>query len=183
MNNIGKQRLWRLAVGVVLLFNGPVGALAGDGPHMDLPAWDQTIPAAKRFVVLSNFDNQAVLDRETGLVWEKSPDTTMHAWPGSDVAIACANKAVGGRKGWRLPSIHEIASLIDPSVAAPGPTLPAGHPFMNVQSATYWSATTVAALPTNGWLLTFASGDVNSNPKETMQHVWCVRGGGLLDNY
>ena len=35
------------------------------------PSWDQTLPAATRFIVLSNFGGQAVLDRETGLVWER----------------------------------------------------------------------------------------------------------------
>ena len=176
-----------LAMGAALLLAGPTNLLADDTddssrqPH--LKSWSTVIPAAKRFVVLADFNNVAVLDRESGLVWEKSPETTMHAWTGSDVAQACGNKNVGGRKGWRLPSIQELASLIDPTVVPPGPTIPAGHPFTNVQSATYWSATTVAALPTNGWLLTLASGEVNSSPKETMRLVWCVRGGGLLDNY
>ena len=35
------------------------------------PTWHQILPAAQRFVMVMN--NQAVLDRETGLVWEKSP--------------------------------------------------------------------------------------------------------------
>jgi hypothetical protein len=45
--------------------------------------------------------------------------------------------------------------LIDPSVAPPGPTLPLGHPFQNVQSASYWSATTIAETPTNAWNVFF----------------------------
>ena len=42
-------------------------------PHADVPAGDQTLPANKRFLVLSNFANAAVLDKETGLVWERLP--------------------------------------------------------------------------------------------------------------
>ena len=30
--------------------------------------WDQKLPASQRFVVLAAFNNQAVLDKETGLV-------------------------------------------------------------------------------------------------------------------
>jgi len=176
------------ALGVVLLA-GLVPALGHQhkkDPRVPLnrceltSVWGATV-TTERFVPV--FDGQAYCDQETGLIWETSPATTKHAWTGSDLAFACANKAVGGRKGWRVPSIHELASLVDPSVPAPGPTLPPDHPFANVQPATYWSATTVAALPTNGWLLTFASGDINSNPKDTLQHVWCVRGGGVLDTY
>ena len=34
------------------------------------PNWSKSLPDEQRFVVLEAFDNQAFLDRETGLVWE-----------------------------------------------------------------------------------------------------------------
>lgn len=43
------------------------------GPYYALPSWDQKIAAATRFVVLTNWSSQAVLDKETGLVWMRSP--------------------------------------------------------------------------------------------------------------
>src|SRR5208337_2627979 len=40
------------------------------GPRYEPPSWDQTLPANQRFVVLTNMNSEAVLDKETGLVWE-----------------------------------------------------------------------------------------------------------------
>ncbi len=137
--------------------------------------WDQALPAAQRFVVLASFANAAVLDKETGLVWEQSPETTTYDW--ANARYQCINRTTGGRKGWRLPSVHELASLVDPSVAPPGPTLPAGHPFTNVQSAAYWSASTNAQDPPRAFYVVFGNGGVTSSMKINSQPVWCVRGG------
>ncbi|MCP9447024.1 MAG: DUF1566 domain-containing protein, partial [Nitrospira sp.] len=90
---------------------------------------------------------------------------------------------VGGQKGWRLPSIPELASLVDPSVLPPGPTLPPGHPFTGVQSAFYWSASTLADTPTNAWFVLFNLGDVGTGGKNLGLRVWCVRGGMHADQY
>jgi hypothetical protein len=101
----------------------------------------------------------------------------------------CIAKNVGGRKGWRLPSIPELASLVDPSVASPGPTLPPGHPFSNVQSINYWSATSLAdSTPldldgTFAWSVLFEFGRVFSDTKSSTYFVWCVRGGMNADQY
>ncbi len=43
------------------------------GPYYATPSWDQTLPSNTRFIVLSNMNSEAVLDRETGLVWQRSP--------------------------------------------------------------------------------------------------------------
>ena len=137
--------------------------------------WDKVLPASQRFVVLAAFGNDAVLDKETGLVWEKSPQSTAVSL--TNARLACANKAVGGRKGWRLPALPELASLVDPSVASPGPTLPAGHPFMAVQSANYWSASAHMDNPTLTWGVGFSNGAVLGVSKAFDQRVWCVRGG------
>src|SRR5688572_23848938 len=75
--------------------------------------WDQILPTASRFVTLSSFGNAAVRDNETGLVWEQSPDPTPVLW--TDALLICASKSVGTRKGWRVPSIPELSSVIDPS--------------------------------------------------------------------
>ena len=88
---------------------------------------------------------------------------------------------MGNRKGWRLPSIQELASLIDPTVPPPGPTLPPGHPFSNVQ-VNYWSATTYAVSSASAWVVNFLGEDAFVSDKfGVAQDVWCVRGGQGVD--
>jgi hypothetical protein len=169
------------------------------GPYYATPSWDQQLPASTRFVVLSNWvdanfpsGGAAVLDRETGLVWERSPSTvTGLTWVGAqehcngvDIPSFPTNipgARAGNRLGWRLPTLQELASLVDRRVA-PGPTLPAGHPFgTSVQSGIYWSATS-AAFPSFAWVVDFGGGNVNSGPKDGGTNLaWCVRGGQGVD--
>ena len=145
------------------------------------PNWDKALPAAQRFVLLASFNNDAVRDDNTGLVWEKSPQISTATWNGA--RFMCINKNVGGQKGWRLPSIPDLASLIDPFVVPPGPTVPSGHPFSNIQSAGYWSATTSAEDASDAWFVYFGIGFVDSDSKTHTGHAWCVRGGMHADQY
>jgi hypothetical protein len=142
--------------------------------------WDKKLPSASRFTTLSAFGDAAVRDDETGLVWEKTLETKEVSW--SDARAACADKDVGGRKGWRLPSIFELASVMDLSIRT-GPTLPLGHPFTNVLMDVYWSATTVAGTPNSAWLVFFDTGKVLHGFKSVTFHAWCVRGGVNADQY
>jgi Protein of unknown function (DUF1566) len=143
------------------------------------PNWDKKLPNASRFTTLSDFGGAAVRDQETGLVWEATLETSEMSW--TDARSACADKDVGGRKGWRLPSIAELSSLLDPSIKT-RPTLPPGHPFTNVQDV-YWSATTVTDNTKNAWLVFFDTGKVLYAFKTITFNVWCVRNGTTADQY
>ena len=168
-------------VAATALMASPAQAASGNGPYYAEPSWSQKLPAATRFVILTDWNSEAVLDRNTGLVWEKSPNATPQTW--SSARFSCLNRTIGGQKGWRLPSIPELASLIDPSVASAGPTLPPGHPFVGVLSVGYWSATTTAVDPTSAWNVLFGIGGVGANSKADDDQVWCVRGGMTADAY
>lgn len=145
-------------------------------------SWDKKLPSGSRFTVLTDFGGAAVRDNNTGLVWEKAPASTLAVF--QDSTYGCANKNIGGQKGWRLPAIPELASVIDPSVATPGPTLPPGHPFTNVQSAFYWSATTHAVTTSTAWIVDFSTGVLGSDNKGSGSHLaWCVRGPMNADAY
>jgi uncharacterized protein DUF1566 len=159
----------------IFLVAALVWAATGNGPYYATPSWDQKLPASTRFVVLLDWASQAVLDRETGLVWEQAPAATITSWNGAK--NTCINKPVGGRKGWRLPAVAELSSLIDPSVAFPGPTLAPGHPFTNVQTTKpYWSASTSTLIPSSAWSVDFREGVVPSSDRTLEFLVWCVRG-------
>jgi hypothetical protein len=180
-----------MAIGVMAataITTGPAQAVTTNGPYYAEPAWDQKLSATTRFVVLSDWNSEAVLDRETGLVWEQAPSTVAQTW--GFARRLCLQSAKGGRRGWRLPSITELLSLIDPSVASPGPTLPPGHPFTNVQSSGgYWSVTTNAQFPTAAWIGSFGGAStvgfvVKGEPDGTeTEFVWCVRGAMNADAY
>jgi hypothetical protein len=129
--------------------------------------------AAQRFTVLAAFNNEAVRDNETGLVWEKSPSSAALTW--DEAHGSCMAKNISGKRAWRLPSSLELASLLDHSVAAPGPALPPDHPFRNVRSSYYWSATTDFNSPSSTWLGAFSEGNVGGDVKNGRYPAWCVR--------
>jgi hypothetical protein len=175
-----------IILGLVVFVAIPAMAGPPTGPYYAVPSWDQTFPASMRFIVLTNMSSEAVLDRETGLVWEKSPSTSTSNW--EDAQRLCNSLTTGRRLGWRLPTIQELASLVDTSVPSPGPTLPSGHPFSNVQPSNYWSATTIAGNTSFAWGVNFYYGVVATvdgpgqvNKDFPQNYRWCVRGGQGVD--
>jgi hypothetical protein len=111
----------------------PTVATVSAGPFLPVAAWDQTLPPAVRFVILTNFQNDAVLDRETGLVWARQAaqvhgDREFREGFGPTTCFALK---IGNRRGWRLPTGAELMTLLDPSRPfVPGsPRFPEGHPF------------------------------------------------------
>ncbi len=178
-----REKLMLTVIGVLFLSFLPTIA-SGDKPAF--PSWDQKLSCSAtnncpRFEKLATWGNAAVMDHETGLVWEQSPSTHSFGW--YQAQWQCNNLETGGRVGWRLPTIQELASLVDPLAPSPGPTLPPGHPFSNVQQSSssdfYWSATDHD--PSYAWGGYFFHDvnvpRVNYGNKQSSYFVWCVRGG------
>lgn len=141
--------------------------------------------------------NGSVRDNVTGLVWLKKANC-MDPSGGVDKSTAGAtngeiswsdsllwsNGLASGTCGlsdgstpgqWRLPNREELYSLIDFSKY--GPSFPSGHPFENLQSCGYWTSTTEADYPANGWAISFLDSDVNMGNKAHLKYAWAVRNG------
>ncbi len=186
LQNIGRA----VFVGVMLLLAAAPMARAGSlepsappGPTMKTldqipPTWSQKLDAADRFVLV--LDGHGVLDKETGLVWEQSPVPTFATTFWEDAITLCVQREISNRKGWRLPTIAELASLID--TTASNPTLPVGNPFSGVvNGAHYWSVSSYVPDPNSAWFVNFADGGVHAQDKHDFAasgSPWCVRGGG-----
>ena len=141
---------------------------------------------ANRFVVLTNWNSEAVLDKETGLMWEKSPSVI-----GDGVLWSAARSHCPGQHN-RQP--QRLAATVHPRAAEPDRSLlcllrdqwlPPGHPFLNVQFGTgdprggprYWSATTNADNPTLAWDVRFDIVGVGSASKTAAIDHACVCAG------
>jgi hypothetical protein len=141
-------------------------------------SWSKKITDSSRFQLVMG--SEAVLDRETGLVWDRNPATTKVQW--NLAAGGCYKKEVANRFGWRLPTIEELATLIDNSNT--DPALPSGHPFTNIQlDDRYWTTTTAAWLDTYAYSILMSSGSLNEESKTSEFYCWCVRGGYGHDAY
>jgi len=157
-----KQIMTKLDEILAKLNGGPAPASGGATANQTLP----------RFTVLADYNNAAVRDNSTGLVWEQAPPATpTYNW--TDARLQCINKNVGNTRGWRLPSVVELASLIDPSL--PAPYVP-GAVFTGVQTATYWSATASAVGTTSAFGVNLQDQLVGTSSKSSAGNVWCVRG-------
>lgn len=136
--------------------------------------WDGT-----RFAIGTDSSTNCVTDKQTGLMWVKSPPSYTTWW--TDALDYCNNLAGadgrGGYTDWRLPNWNELRSLLDASQF--GPALPPGHPFSNIYNGYYWSSTTCATNANNAWLVDLNIGQVNEGNKyitDTSNRIWPVRG-------
>jgi len=119
----------------------------------------------------------AVLDHETGVVWARHASTTSDNWSGA--AFTCRAMQLGGRYGWRLPTIEELKSLTDTSPDH----LPDDHPFLDVDTSgavAYWSLTSDGS---NGAAtMNYVNPGQNTGALKSLQNrYWCVRGGVAYD--
>lgn len=139
-------------------------------------AWSHTLAPPARFQPIGS---QGILDRETGLVWLTTFQGT-RTW--TNAMAACLIYDGNQVFGWRLPTIEELATLVDSAEAAPA--LPPGHPFSGVSTTVdYWSATTDprTAGNTMAMVVSFRFGTVSSYLKTDTRQTWCVRGGAGVD--
>jgi uncharacterized protein DUF1566 len=197
-----KRRIMSMCGVAVVILTVPVGSARAQttavGPYYAVPSWDQTIACSStancpRFVVLSNMSNQAVLDRETGLVWQRSPRTAYVSY--EQAVQICPQERTGGRFGWRLPSLHELGSLLVAKVVPANTTgtfLPDGHPFIGVTADVFWTGTFregtsetllftmslgVSNFPFDAGSPSVGPATPRNNP---FTRMWCVRGGGPI---
>ena len=92
-----------------------------------------------------------MLDLETGLVWERFPDLAPETQGWTGAISHCATREMGGRLGWSLPVLEQLASLVDKTGTGVDLNgfplkLPDGNPF-TVWSGGFWTATSSAGNP------------------------------------
>jgi hypothetical protein len=136
-----------------------VSALMLAGPlHASTPAG--------RYMV----SNGTVYDTKTGLTWQQAgPSSTMVY---SAAKTYCSGLSLAGT-GWRVPTIKELLTLVDESIAS-GPLIDTTA-FPGAQATWYWSSTAVISTTTTEYLVAFQNGSANGGPLTNAILVRCVR--------
>lgn len=194
VENIGDRIVEKIATAICSSGNCPIWRIFGDGSDRSVH-WVDHSPNP-RFAVYSfpgggtaaPSSQDAVLDKETGLVWARDAGLFgQRNW--LDANTICRELELTNRMGWRLPSVEEISSLIDPRQ---GPlALPSGHPFLNVQYGSgvpaYWTASNAENPAGAAWFVNPWRGAgphlAGLGNKSIPGFVWPVRGGAAGVNW
>ena len=104
-------------------------------------------------------------DKQTGLIWNKQQSTKPMTW--EEAKTYCASLG----KGWRLPAITELQSILD--YGRSKPVLPKA--FSSVVSDSYWSSTTGVDLTVFAWNVNLYYGGVYFDNKTNNYYVWAVK--------
>ncbi len=138
--------------------------------------------------------DETVTDNLTGLIWTKHANL-FGVVPWSNALTSCNNLVGDGSISggpidgsiagdWHLANRFELESLqhmgffnpVVPDTLGTG-KWNNGDPFNSVQSAYYGSSTTLDDFPTYAWLVCLKGGCVVVSSKDSVNFVWCVRGG------
>ena len=116
-----------------------------------------------------------VTDNLTGLMWIRTPDSTLRIWQD---AMTYANGFTNfcGYSDWRLPNKKELISLINYGQANTTTWLNT-QGFSNVQAGKYWSSSTYAYFTGYAWVVNMNYGSVDAGDRTGTYYVWPVRAG------
>jgi hypothetical protein len=103
-----------------------------------------------------------VRDNYTGLVWQQESSTATMAW--TDAAGTCAGLTTGGHR-WRVPSLRELATLVDEAQVAPAinRTMFPNTKYGSKSNNWYWASHRAAGNATAAWAINFDDGFTGFN--------------------
>ena len=154
-----------------------------------LYSWNQRLPGTKRFELV--FNGSGVLDRETGLVWQRYIGGSHDGLNWQGALQYCWQAQSGKRMGWRLPTAEEFTSLLEVGGrTGREPRLPAGHPFKSDKGQNFrggggfWSSSrfltphesSVREIVMQCGTYDGCNGFPFSTASTMKGSVWCVRG-------
>ena len=148
--------------------------LLADAPWAaPVPTWERKITGSGRFKVPSQFDGEAVFDKETGLLWQK---TAAAAGTWRNALRFCALRNTGNRMGWRMPALEELLTIVDQTRATPA--IPDGAPFEGLVGSSFWTANEEEGDPTLAVTVNLDVFSLGAASKTgAARKVLCVRGG------
>lgn len=111
-----------------------------------------------------------VADNVTGLMWERNVSTPTYTR--TDATAYCKANTLGGHSDWRLPTVLELASILDFTVSTPSidPSV-----FPSTPSGFFWTSTSWGGSSTIGWVVDFGIGGSISKYSTDTYQVRCVR--------
>ena len=115
--------------------------------------------------------NGIVTDEATSLMWQQVTPEKIMNW--NRATTYCKNLKLGGYKGWRLPTITELSSLVDSTRSNPAID---SNCFPNTFLTFHWSSSTEESHTKYAWGVAFSYGQsyiINTNRSH---YVRAVRG-------
>lgn len=144
---------------------------SGGGKCADLRDWAQwPVPSpapTDAYVVDPN--QVTVLDKITGLVWQRDVDAGDFTWV--DAKAHCSTLALAGG-GWRLPTRIELVSLVDYTMTQPAINADA---FPSAPGQWFWSSTPAVMATPSAWDVSFYNGATAIDALDKLNRVRCVR--------
>lgn len=122
-------------------------------------------------------DEELVHDRRTGLTWQRESDAKTLSYEAAEAF--CLSSATAHRRGWRLPTIAELQTLVDVRENDPAldkTVFPERKGETNIR---FWSSTSVvskdSASDLKMWVLGFSQGKSDKiSRKDGTARVRCV---------
>jgi hypothetical protein len=142
---------------------------------------DSVAAAASRF---TDHGDGTLTDSTSGLTWKRCSEG--QTWDGATCtgsatkhdrreALDLAKGATdAGHDDWRVPSLDELASLVDKACAHPALDL---STFPDTPAGVFWSSTRDATNPAYAWYVHFHDGHAAKGHQSRGAHVRLVRSG------
>lgn len=115
--------------------------------------------------------NGTVYDTKTALTWQQAVSSSTYTQAAA--ATYCATLGLNGAV-WRLPTIKELATIVDDSVSSPGPTIDSTA-FPATPGDYFWASTSYAGASGFGWFVNFYYGDPSYFAVTNTHYARCVR--------
>jgi Protein of unknown function (DUF1566) len=114
-----------------------------------------------------------VTDNVTGLMWQQSVESVTYTQP--DALAYCAGLSLAGYTDWRLPTVIEVISIVDPGASSPALNTKYFPAVAFWENAGFWTSTLNAGMPGSAWDVAFSDGETSYQPVGSGFVARCVR--------